>query len=192
LEYDDNVKYLGQWKCESPDISEWILIYAEDSRLLLETLSVLSGNPDEVNSSKENLLAILDDGKRFFVVSQKWKDHLTKVIDAEYLQIEPDGRLAVGRLDVGEYDYWQPVPFGDEGPAHILTLDDIRFVPPESVGKATPIFRTWTDSSGKFTLEAAFVKRAMDTVTLEKRDGETTEVRFDRLSEDDQSYIESR
>ena len=49
--------------------------------------------------------------------------------------------------------------------------------------------RTWTDSTGKFTTEAEFVKYEDDQVTLRKGD-KTVTFPFDRLSDDDQAFVE--
>jgi len=53
-------------------------------------------------------------------------------------------------------------------------------------------FRTWTDATGQFSVEARYVKRAMDTVTLERRDGTTIDVPFAKLSTTDQSFVRSQ
>jgi len=53
-------------------------------------------------------------------------------------------------------------------------------------------FRTWTDATGGFSVEARFVKRIMQTVTLEKRDGSTVDVPLGKLCEGDREFIANR
>ncbi len=50
-------------------------------------------------------------------------------------------------------------------------------------------FRTWTDSSGKFTLEAALVRFERGQVFLLKRDGQVTAVSVGKLSKADQKFV---
>ena len=49
-------------------------------------------------------------------------------------------------------------------------------------------FRTWTDISGKFTLEAAMVKFADGKVHLQKKDGTVTRI-LDRQTEQGRSEV---
>lgn len=58
-----------------------------------------------------------------------------------------------------------------------------------SARDAEDAFRTWTDNTGKFSVEAKFIKRTMGKVTLEKRDGSKIDLSIDRLSDDDQKYV---
>ena len=52
--------------------------------------------------------------------------------------------------------------------------------------------RIWTDSSGKFAVEAAFVKRAMDKVTIRRLDnGKEITVSLDTLSDEDRKFVDS-
>lgn len=52
--------------------------------------------------------------------------------------------------------------------------------------------RTWTDASGKFTVEAVFVSRAMDKIKIRRTDnGKEIVLSVDQLSEEDQKYIKS-
>jgi hypothetical protein len=53
-------------------------------------------------------------------------------------------------------------------------------------------FRMWNDSTGKFSVEAKFIKQAMGTVTLEKRDGKRIQLPMAQLSGDDRKYIRKR
>ena len=58
-------------------------------------------------------------------------------------------------------------------------------------GRAKSKLRLWHDSSGTYSVEARFIKRAMNSVTLQKTDNQTIEVEFDRLSKEDQEFINS-
>ena len=49
--------------------------------------------------------------------------------------------------------------------------------------------RTWTDSSGAFTIEASLVSFDGKTVTLKKEDGKTLSLSIDKLSDEDQRYL---
>ena len=49
--------------------------------------------------------------------------------------------------------------------------------------------RVWTDKSGKFSVDAKFVKRDGELVTLLGKDGVELEIEFKRLSRKDRTYI---
>ena len=49
--------------------------------------------------------------------------------------------------------------------------------------------RTWTDASGKFTIEAELVRAVDGVVTLKKADGSTIDVPVDRLSQADRDLV---
>lgn len=53
-------------------------------------------------------------------------------------------------------------------------------------------FRTWHNDTGKFSVEAKFIKQSMGTVTLEKRDGKRIQLPMAQLSGDDRKYIRKR
>jgi len=53
-------------------------------------------------------------------------------------------------------------------------------------------FRTWTDTSGKFKVEAVYIEYDGENVTLQKRNGDKSVLPFVRLSEDDQQWIRNR
>jgi hypothetical protein len=50
-------------------------------------------------------------------------------------------------------------------------------------------FRTWTDSTGKFSVEARFAGYAMGVLKLQKKDGTTLKVPLERLSAADKEYV---
>lgn len=49
--------------------------------------------------------------------------------------------------------------------------------------------RTWSDTSGKYEVEAEFVELDGTTVVLKKSNGSTIEIDFERLSEADRAYV---
>uniref|UniRef100_A0A7C2P3I6 SLA1 homology domain-containing protein n=1 Tax=Schlesneria paludicola TaxID=360056 RepID=A0A7C2P3I6_9PLAN len=53
-------------------------------------------------------------------------------------------------------------------------------------------FRTWSDSSGEFSLEAELVGVDGDTVTLKDEDGKEYEIPVDKLSAADKKYLADR
>jgi len=53
-------------------------------------------------------------------------------------------------------------------------------------------WRTWTTSDGKYSVEAKFVKFAFGTLTLEKKDGSTVDVKLDLLCPEDQEFVRER
>lgn len=49
--------------------------------------------------------------------------------------------------------------------------------------------RTWTDSTGKFKVEARFVSQEKDKVTLKDKDGKLFEIETAKLSADDRKHL---
>ena len=60
-----------------------------------------------------------------------------------------------------------------------------------SCGTDEPV-RTWTDSTGKFKLQARFVSEEAGKVTLEKEDGSQLEIELSKLSAADQTAVAER
>jgi hypothetical protein len=54
---------------------------------------------------------------------------------------------------------------------------------------ASAKMRTWTDSTGKYTVQAEFVSADKEVVTLQTQAGKTKTVPLVRLSLNDQAYI---
>lgn len=67
----------------------------------------------------------------------------------------------------------------------------IAVPPPPLPGDGTAHVRTWTDSTGKFSLEADFVSYAAGQVTLKKPDGTTVALSLDKLSKADQDFLKT-
>lgn len=53
-------------------------------------------------------------------------------------------------------------------------------------------FRTWTDTTGKFSVEAQFKGMAAGKATLRKRDGTTVKLAVEKLSKADREWIQNR
>ena len=51
--------------------------------------------------------------------------------------------------------------------------------------------RTWTDSTGKFTIEATLLEFADGKVKLERTDGRIVTLPFEKLSAADQQFVEA-
>jgi hypothetical protein len=63
----------------------------------------------------------------------------------------------------------------------------------ENLKNAKPVeFRTWSDVTGRFKVEAVYVEYDGENVTLEKRSGENSVVPMNRLSEEDQAWVRNR
>jgi hypothetical protein len=77
-----------------------------------------------------------------------------------------------------------------EGASDSFTLPDM--VPGRDAAIDAAKWRTWTAANGKYTLEAKFVSAAMGTLTLEKKDGSTIELKLDQLCSDDQDFVRKR
>jgi SLA1 homology domain 1, SHD1 len=60
---------------------------------------------------------------------------------------------------------------------------------PTPAMKPTPVYRTWTDSTGKFKTEAVFIQRTGESLTLRKRDGKEITLAVSKLSDEDQMWI---
>ncbi|MCC7083641.1 MAG: trypsin-like peptidase domain-containing protein [Pirellulales bacterium] len=54
---------------------------------------------------------------------------------------------------------------------------------------SVPEFRTWSDKTGKYKIEAMFVEKTADKVTLKRRDGKTIMVPLAMLSEEDLDHL---
>lgn len=74
--------------------------------------------------------------------------------------------------------HFQPAPSGGEKES--------------SPAKQEPIMRTWTDVTGRFSIEAEFAGVIGNTVRLRKADGDKVEVSIGRLSEADREWIGNR
>lgn len=60
---------------------------------------------------------------------------------------------------------------------------------PTTQSASPPEIRTWTDASGQFTIEAAFIRAKSSIVTLRKRDGSEITIPFKTLSDQDRRWL---
>ena len=74
----------------------------------------------------------------------------------------------------------------------VVPLEDVRTPggEAEKPAAAEPAkARTWSDSTGQFRMEAVYVGRAGDSITLRKTDGAEISVPLARLSQVDQEFV---
>ncbi|MBA2113454.1 SHD1 domain-containing protein [Bremerella alba] len=70
------------------------------------------------------------------------------------------------------------------------TISYSHYLSAKEQSKANAIvFRTWRDSSGKFSVEAKLVEKSTTHVVLRKKDGETVEVAISKLSAADIQFL---
>lgn len=63
---------------------------------------------------------------------------------------------------------------------------------PEGASASASKWKTWTTRDGKYQVEAKFVKYESGTLTLEKRDGKTVDVKLEILCADDRNFVTER
>jgi len=68
----------------------------------------------------------------------------------------------------------------------------IAGAPAARAAGAAEDLRVWTDSTGKYTLEAQFVAASDSTVVLKRADHELVSIPLDKLSEKDREYVQSK
>ena len=71
-------------------------------------------------------------------------------------------------------------------PPHRPAIDE------SAVKKPAEVFRTWTDATGKFSVEAAFGGFGAGIVTIKTRDGRSLKLALDKLSTEDQNWVRQR
>jgi SLA1 homology domain 1, SHD1 len=91
---------------------------------------------------------------------------------------------------------WLPKEVRDKLPPTPKPEGDRRKVANESPARenkppsaSASEIRTWTDTSGKYTVEAAFIKVKASVVTLRKRDGSEITIPFNTLSSKDRRWL---
>ncbi|MFC1596577.1 thermonuclease family protein [Planctomycetota bacterium] len=78
----------------------------------------------------------------------------------------------------------EPAPEPESEPEHEPEPETKPLVQPQTA------YRNWTNKSGEFRVEAAFVSMAMGKVKLRKADGEEVTLPWEQLSAADQQWIE--
>ena len=76
--------------------------------------------------------------------------------------------------------------------AALAKLEEITGEPAPKVGASVESLRTWSDSTGKFKLQATLVNNTAGTVRLEKEDGKIISLPVSKLSKADQRYLSRR
>lgn len=101
-------------------------------------------------------------------------------VEAEVLRLMPDGQSVQVRVREGG----RPV-------VGVVPKTQLR-VPEEKsskTGGAEGTLRTWTDATGQFRIEAAFVGKEGEVIRLRKADGSEVRVPLSKLSRADAEYI---
>ena len=103
-------------------------------------------------------------------------------------ELMPDGSVKIAFLT-----------WGKENDRDIVVVPrrNIQLAPPEleqparrgSTSSAPSGFRTWSDATGRFTVEAEFINVSNGKVNLKRGDGRTMSIAIDKLSSRDQAYI---
>lgn len=81
-------------------------------------------------------------------------------------------------------------PIEEEQPVSIQGTD--YDVSDHKAVEAEDHFRIWEDVTGRFTVEAKFVRYEDDLVTIERRDGVEVTLPIDRLSDEDKQWVLSQ
>ncbi|MCY2995979.1 MAG: SHD1 domain-containing protein [Planctomycetota bacterium] len=131
---------------------------------------------------------------KYLVVAAKRKNQWYQ---AHVSQTLPDGRIAV-RFSGAEKDATvarsdlQLPPADVKQPNVPLTgASPTSSGAPATSGNAGAVFRTWTDTTGQFSIEAKFVAEDGDKVRLVNKDGKELKMPLAKLRESDRKYVES-
>jgi hypothetical protein len=104
-----------------------------------------------------------------------------------------------GELRESDIPHWLCKAVVDDGKVTSFTVVKAGVLPSENIQTATQqieapavkLSRTWTDLSGKFSVEAEFAGMTDEIVSLKKKDGTVVKVPLDRLSEEDAKWIKN-
>jgi hypothetical protein len=122
-------------------------------------------------------------------VEVKW---MNKYYPGSVTSVDPRSGLLDLRFNVdGDERTWR-YP-GQEPWVRKLAAGTAGATKPRAIVSAAPKeypARTWTDSTGKFKLEASFAGREGDNIQLKKSDGKTIELAVAKLSKEDVAYLE--
>lgn len=129
----------------------------------------------------------LEVGQMVYYAKRGRRDHID---DVEIKEILPNGRIKVGYP--GRNDNWDEiVPRSQLGWGDPRDREKAKGGGGGEGGGGGDGFRIWTDSTGKFKVEARFDSLAGDKVKLAKRDGKTVELPLDKLSDKDKKFIDN-
>lgn len=102
--------------------------------------------------------------------------------------VEPEGRVDPVAQAMGRSD--EPIPVEPSAEEMETAESPAQAeLPPSVPTPSESEYRTWTDASGKFQVEAEFVSYAMGLVKLRKRDGAIITLPLEKLSEADQGWV---
>ncbi len=113
-----------------------------------------------------------------------WSSYTGMMIEAEF------GGLAGGQVTLVKRDGSKVLT-----PLEELFVEDQEWIAKAIERKAAiekAKWRTWTDTTGEHKIEAKFGGLAAGKVKLIKRDGSTIQVPLEKLSDDDQEWIDKR
>ncbi len=107
---------------------------------------------------------------------------------AKILSLKPGGGARVS------YDGWSSVSDEDVTADRIRLLPGSKPVAPDKPAPEKPAteVRTWSDATGKFKIEAQFVKLEGDQVELVRTDSKTVKLPLAKLSTADQEYVKKQ
>ena len=71
-------------------------------------------------------------------------------------------------------------------------IEQVKKMAQEQAAIDAARWRTWTTIDGKYKVEGKFVKFGGGTLTLEKKDGTTVDVKLEVLCDEDQDFVKQR
>ena len=108
--------------------------------------------------------------------------------DEVYAQFSSiDSLIGIGEFDWTTTPTWYLVLFGNQ----LSSIEFTLAILPTCAVAARAQQRTWTDDTGKFSVEAEFVETKQDSVVLKKSSGSVITVPVARLSETDRRYLQA-
>jgi len=170
--------YLGRWHDDTTEIvrpAEWVKIYVTGneqnfSKLRRDQAVEVSGTIDKISIGGRKIppkhfeVEITSDGAE---IRKLAVEEAQKAIDREVQ--EPQ--------EAEEFRLEEPVR---------SNLAELGYKEPQVE------FRTWTDNTGEYEVDAAFVSFAFGKVKLRNRAGGVITVPMERLSKEDQEWIRKR
>lgn len=143
-------------------------------------------------ASEENASNVLGEGTEFEVHTSifSWNGFLKSLnITFQNGRVVSKAQFGLqhGKTHEEETKKSEPLPSREETPPTTTPIVETK---PRI--KAEELFRTWTDSTGKFTVEAKFLYIVGGKVKLEKKDGRTIALPLEKLSEADKLWIKNR
>jgi hypothetical protein len=148
------------------------------------------------------------DAERAPSILQTTTPHQTEIVPNEIESTAPNALESDSRESPDEFAHGTitaeqsvsklaAIPFVQDQPAREekvmhLTPSTIAVETEQKTDAEAAKWRTWTTADGKYKAEAKFVKMAMGTLTLEKVDGTTIDIQFDRLCSEDQAFVRQR